>query len=289
MSGRNQKAPSYSVVFIKSPRESFSCGENLCEEDKEGYVESNLKSSSHDEKKKSSTKTITLCTTCGRNKGCQMRRNLFIILCIAIILLVLLIGIIIVLYAIIPAIVRSTIDKVEFSFRSINIEDIESCRFRLRAELELSRTGSIPATILSPLVINVDNVGTVQNNRSITIAGDSDRSTLVPINSPFIITNLKAFHNFSHSLIFQSKVVWHLTAKASIQPISSAMPIYSNIPFNKEVTLTALNSLQNVGVKSISFHRSNAHQILTDIIIEIPNPSIFSIDLGQPTLYVQST
>ncbi|CAF2367300.1 unnamed protein product [Rotaria sp. Silwood2] len=218
---------------------------------------------------------------CGRRKGFRMRRNLFIILCIAIVLLAIFIGIIIVLYAIVPAIVRSTIEKAELSFRFVNIEDIENDRFRLRAELELSRTGSIAATILAPLVINVDNVGTVKNDKPISIDGYPDRPTIVPIDSPFIISDLEAFHRFSRSLIFESNVVWQLTAKASIQPISSAMPVYSNIPFNKQVKLNALNSLQNVSIKSISLRRSNAHKIFVDIIIVIPNPSIFSIDLGE--------
>jgi hypothetical protein len=79
-------------------------------------------------------------------------------------------------------------------------------------------------------------------------------------------------------------VVWQLTAKASVQPISSAMPVYSNIPFNKKVTLNALNSLRNVEIKSISLRRSNAERIFADIIIEISNPSIFSIDLGKDNL-----
>jgi hypothetical protein len=221
---------------------------------------------------------------CGRYKGYRVRRKLFIILCIATALLVCLLGIIIVLYAIVPAIVRSTIDKAQLAFKSINIEEIGNDRFRLRAQLELSRTGSIPATILSPLIINVDNVGTVRNDQPIVIAGDADHSTIVPINSLFIVSNLEAFHSFSRSLIFESHVVWQLTAKASVQPISSAMPVYSNIPFNKKVTLNALNSLRNVEIKSISLRRSNAERIFADIIIEISNPSIFSIDLGKDNL-----
>jgi len=254
------------VRFVNSHRKSSTAIEELIEGDRDSYVKSTLQ--------KSSSKRITLCTMCGRYKGYRVRRKLFIILCIAIALLVCLLGIIIVLYTIVPAIVRSTIDKAELAFKSINIEEIGNDHFRLRAQLELSRTGSIPATILSPLIINVDNVGTVRNDQPIVIAGDADHSTIVPINSPFIVSNLEAFHSFSRSLIFESHVVWQLTAKASVQPISSAMPVYSNIPFNKKVTLDALNSLR----------RSDAERIFADIIIEISNPSIFSIDLGKDNL-----
>ncbi len=274
MSGKKSAGSNHSVRFVNSHRKSSTASEELIEGDRDSYVKSTLQKSSVDQLVESSSKRITLCTMCGRYKGYRVRRKLFIILCIATALLVCLLGIIIVLYAIVPAIVRST----------INIEEIGNDRFRLRAQLELSRTGSIPATILSPLIINVDNVGTVRNDQPIVIAGDADHSTIVPINSLFIVSNLEAFHSFSRSLIFESHVVWQLTAKASVQPISSAMPVYSNIPFNKKVTLNALNSLRNVEIKSISLRRSNAERIFADIIIEISNPSIFSIDLGKDNL-----
>ncbi|CAF1124481.1 unnamed protein product [Adineta steineri] len=276
MSGRKSAASNHSVIFIRSSR-IHSATEN----DREDLVKTTLEKSSDNENKETSSKTITLCTMCGRYKGFRMRRKLFIILCIAIALLAILTGLLLVFYVIVPVIVRSTIDKAELSFRSINIEEIENDRFRLRAQLELSRTGSISATILSPLVINVDNVGIVRNEQSIIITGDADRSTIVPIDSPFVVSNLDAFHKFTRSLIFESQVIWHLTAKASIQPISSSMPVYFNIPFNKQVTLNALNGLQNVNIQSVSLRRSDRQHIFADIVIEIPNPSLFSIDLGE--------
>jgi hypothetical protein len=301
MSGKKSAASNHSVAFVKSPKKSSTSTRNLTEENQEDYVKTIIKKSSHDkneesssidedeesssstddDEEKSSSRTVTLCTMCGRYKGFRMRRKLFIILCIAIALLVFLLGVIIVLYAVVPAIVRSTISKAELSFRSVNIEDIQNDRFRLRAQLELSRTGSIAATILPPLVITVDSVGKVTNNEPIVITGDSSSPTVVPIDSPFVVSDLNAFHDFSRSLIFKPQVIWHLTAKESIQPISSIMPVYSNIPFNKEVKLDALNSLQNVNIKSVSLRRSDAQRIHVDIIIEIPNPSVFSIDLGK--------
>jgi hypothetical protein len=210
-----------------------------------------------------------------------MRRHLFIILCIILALLILLFGALIVLYVVVPAIVRSTIAKAQLGFRSISIEQIENDRFRLRAQLELSHTGSIPATILAPLIIHVDNVGTITNNDPIVITGNSSSPTVVPIDCPFVVTNLEAFHNFSRSLIFQSEVVWNLRAEATIRPISSHMMSYSKIPFNKQVTLGALNGLPNVSIDSISLNRSDAHRVLADLTIRITNPSLFSIDLGK--------
>ena len=210
-----------------------------------------------------------------------MSRCMCISFSLGIALLIALIGILLVFYAVIPAIVRSAIDKAQLDFRSVSIEEIENDRFRLRAELELSRTGSIPATILPPLIINVDQVGTVSNNRSIVIEGDSSKATLVPVDSPFLVTDLTGFHRFSRALIFESEVIWHLTAKASIQPISRHMPVYSNIPFNKQVKLTALNSLRRVTIQSIDLRRSNAEEISVDLLIEIFNPSFFTIDLGE--------
>ncbi|CAF1327962.1 unnamed protein product [Rotaria sordida] len=281
MKGKVSPSPNPSVVFVKSSKTTSNDTKDADQDNTEDYVKSVLNTPSPDKNKKSSSKTITICTMCGRYKGYRMNRKLFIILCIATILLAILIGIIIVFYAIVPAIVRSTIEKAELSFRSVNIEDIENDRFRLRAQLELSRTGSIPATIRPPLIINVDNVGTVRNDQPIVIDGDPDRSTLVPIDSPFIISDLQAFHKFSRSLIFEEHVIWYLTSKASVQPISGAMPVYSNIPFNKQVKLNALNSLQNVSIRSVSLLRSDKTRIVADIIIEIPNPSIFSIELGK--------
>ncbi len=163
----------------------------------------------------------------------------------------------------------------------MNIEQIENDRFRLRAELVLSHTGSIPATIVPPLIIHVDNVGTVTNNEAITITGGSANSTVIPIDCPFMISNFDAFNNFTRSLIFQSDVIWHLKAEATIRPISSYMISYSKIPFNKEVTLHALNGLHDVKIDSISLNRSDADHVIVDLIIKIQNPSLFNIDLGK--------
>ena len=196
-------------------------------------------------------------------------------------MLVLLLGVIVVLYAVVPTIIRSAIAKAKLDFHSVNIEQIQKDRFHLRAQLELSHTGSIPVTILPPLIINVDNVGTIISNESIVITGDSAASVFVPIDSPFIVSDLKAFHNFSRSLIFERNIVWHLKAEATIRPISSYMLSYSKIPINKEVTLNALNSLPNVSINSISLNRSDAHRIFADLVIKIMNPSKFNIDLGK--------
>jgi hypothetical protein len=257
---------------VKSSRTSSHNSEESTEGNTDEYLTLSLVKS---------PKTITICTLCGRYKGIRMRRYIFIILCIALVLLILLLGLIILLYAIIPAIVRSTIAKAELGFRSVNIVQIENDRFRLRAQLELKHTGSIPATILSPLIINVDNVGTVINNDPIVITGDSSGSSLAPIDAPFIVSNMEGFYDFSRALIFESKVVWHLKAEATVRPISRFMLSYSKIPLNKEITLNALNGLTNVSIDTVSLNRSDANQVLVDIIININNPSMFSIDLGE--------
>ncbi|CAF0888313.1 unnamed protein product [Rotaria sordida] len=198
-----------------------------------------------------------------------------------IILLILLLGILVVFYVVVPVVIRSIIAKAQLDFRSVNIEQIENDRFHLRAQLELSDTGALPATILSPLIINVDNVGIVVHNEPISITGDTTGPTIIPINSSFIVSDMKAFRNFSRSLIFEPNVIWHLKAEVTIQPISHHMLAYAKIPFNKEVTLDALNRLPNVSINSLSLRRSDAYRVLADLIIKIPNPSIFSIDLGQ--------
>ena len=95
--------------------------------------------------------------------------------------LTLLVGIVNILYGVVPVIVRSTIAKAQLAFRSVNIEQIEKDRFRLRGELELSQTGSLPGTILAPLVITVDDVGAITYNQPISITGDSSRPTVVSI------------------------------------------------------------------------------------------------------------
>jgi len=210
-----------------------------------------------------------------------MPRYLFIILCITLCILILLLGAIVVLYTVVPAMVRSAMAKAQLDFRSVSIEQIQTNSFRLRAQLELSNTGSIAATILPPLVIHVDNIGTMTNNDAIAITGGSANSTVVPIDAPFVISNLEAFDNFSRSLIFEPSVVWHLRAEATIRPISRYMVSYSNIPFNKEVALHALNGLSDVSIDSLSLNRSDANRILIDTVIKIKNPSVFSIDVGK--------
>jgi hypothetical protein len=210
-----------------------------------------------------------------------MSRWLLTSVCALLVLLLLLLGLLLVLYVIVPAIVRSTIDKAQIGFRSVSIEQIQKDRFQLRAQLEISKTGSIPATIVAPLIINVDNVGVVTINESITIKGGSSSSTVVPIDSPFVVSDIAAFHNFTRALVFESRVVWHLQAEATIRPLTRHMLSYSKIPFNKQVTLDALHALPNVSINSIRLNRSNEQQVLADISIQIVNPSIFNIDVGK--------
>lgn len=227
------------------------------------------------------TKKVSIFTCCGRYKGIRMSRCMCIILFTSIILIALLIGILIGFYAIIPAIIRSTIDNAELAFRSVTIDEIQDDRFRLRTELELSRTGSIPAKILAPLIIDVDKLGTVRHDTIIDIKGGGSQPLVVPVDSPFIISNQSGFENFARSLIFDENVMWHLTAEASVQPISQHMPVYSGIPFDKKVKLRGLNKLQRVNIQSISLLRSDAHHIYVDLVIEIFNPSLFKIALGK--------
>ena len=208
-----------------------------------------------------------------------MPRYLFIILCVVIVLLILLLTAVIVLYAIVPAIVRSTIAKAELGFRSVSIEDVRNDGFRLRAQLVLSNTGSIPATIVPPLVIHIDNVGTVTNNDPISIVG-SAAETLVSLDCPFVIDNMDAFTDFTHSLVFQPNVTWHLKAEATVRPVSSHMISYSNIPMNKDIRLDAFNGLRDVSIGALNLSRSDSQRIIIDTTIGIRNPSVFSIDLG---------
>ena len=68
---------------------------------------------------------------------------------------------------------------------------------------------------------------------------------------PFLVMSLPAFYNFSRSLIFEEQVQWHLKANATIRPLGRCMLSYSDIPFDKQVTLNALHSLPNVSIDSI--------------------------------------
>jgi hypothetical protein len=226
-----------------------------------------------------SSKKVTICK-CGQYKGIRMRRCTCITLFISLALLILLVGALIVLYVVVPQIVRTAISNAQLGFRSVNIDKIQADSFRLQAQLELSHTGSIPATILSPFVIHVDNIGTLTSNEPITISGNSSGSAVVPIEAAFVVSDVEAFHNFSHSLIFERSVVWHLKAEATIRPISRHMISYSKIPFNKNVTLGALNGLPNVKFDTISLNRSDAQRVIADLTITITNPSVFSIELG---------
>ena len=210
-----------------------------------------------------------------------MRRYLFILSCIALFLVVFLLSAVVLLYAVVPAIVRSTIAKAQMGFRSVQIEQIQTDRFRLKADLALSNTGSIPAIIDAPFVIHVDDVGIVTNGDPISISGGSENETIVPIDAPFVISNIDAFNNFTRSLIFQSDVTWHLKAQATIRPLSKYMIAYGNIPFNKEVKLTAFNGLRNATIDSINLNRSDAQRVVVDTVIRIQNPSVFGMELGK--------
>lgn len=210
-----------------------------------------------------------------------MCHDSFITSCIIITLPVFVFGTLFVLYVVAPSIIRVIIAKARVDFRSITIEQIQNDRFHLRAQLELSNTGSIPATIVAPLIINVNDVGILTHNESICISGDTDAATVVLIDAPFIVSDFKKFRSFSRSLIFESNVVWNLNAEVTIRPILRHMISYSNIPFHKTVTLNALNGLPQVDIDSIVLARSNSQQIIADITIIITNPSIFTINLGK--------
>jgi hypothetical protein len=277
MPKKTNSSTNQAVVFVKYSRR------NSAEDfDEQSYAKAKIVShESVVEEKRYCTRKVSVFTCCDRYKGIRMSRYMCIILFTSIILIALLIGILIGFYAIIPVIIRSSIDKADLAFRSVTIDEIQDDRFRLRTELELSRIGSIPAKILAPLIIDVDKVGTVRHDTIIEIKGSGSQHIVVPVDSPFIISDRSGFENFARSLIFDENVIWHLTAEASVQPISRHMPVYSGIPFDKKVKLNGLNKLKQVNIQSISLLRSDAHHIYVDLVIEIFNPSLFNIALGK--------
>lgn len=242
----------------------------------EGYVNPTFTTSVHETTTMSSSKKMKLCTMCGRYKGFEVNRNLCIISIVGLILLLLTVIIIITFYAIIPAIIRDSIRNAQISFRSINIDNMQSAKFHLSAESVLTNTGSISAIIISPITINVNNFGSITKEQSINVDG----TTTFQVDSSFFISDLQAYNNFARSFVFEGNVVCQLTATLSVQPLSKAMPVYSNIPFDKRVTFIALNGLRDINIQSVNFHRSSAQRVIVDLVIEIMNPSIFSINLG---------
>jgi hypothetical protein len=207
-----------------------------------------------------------------------MSRKHFFILCLILMLALLVIAALVTLYVIIPVVVRSIIHETELSFQSMTICEMEQDRFRLKAQLSLRKTHSIPATILAPLPIEVNTIGTLYNNESISIRGDpSDLS----MDGSFIVSNMDDFYAFTRTLIFNDQIEWNLKAKVTIRPLWKYMLSYTNIPFDKDINMTALHGLHQVSLEMIRFNRSNDHQLLIDLKININNPSIVTIDLGK--------
>ncbi|CAF1438102.1 unnamed protein product, partial [Didymodactylos carnosus] len=221
------------------------------------------------------------------------KKKKIILMCLVITALLILILSILIFYVIIPMVIKKTIGQANVSFKSILIDNVKSNYFHINSTLELTNTGSI-STRIEPMVLTIQamdkdtskftTIGLIKSDIPIKTSG---KSSISIIDTQFSVTNIKAFNSFVRDLIFEQKVQWYLTAKANIQPISSSMPHYPDIPFEKQVTIQALNGLKDVQLKTFSLENSTEKQINLDLLIQIDNPSIFTMDLGYLTFSLE--
>ena len=225
--------------------------------------------------------------TCwGATPGCRMSHPQWVASVLLLVVLLLTVVLLIVLFAIVPAIISSTVGSAVVGIGSVSIShpDSSARSMHLNTSLSISNAGAFTAQLHEMSVsishLQDDGVSYSPSIGSMTIPPIRlDGDTEVELSSDFHIDDVDAFDGFVKQLLQQSSVTWHLSASASLTPYlgSIALPTYSSVAFEKDVSVQGCAGLSQSWVESFSLSSSNATSANIRLSITILNPSSFSI------------
>jgi LEA14-like dessication related protein len=182
------------------------------------------------------------------------------------------------LFGIIPAIVQSVVDDAAIQFAQVTITQPTDSSFRMYAKGKLTNTSPFTANIQEThldIYVNDKKLGsfimpplTAQSN------GDTD----LVIDTTIKVESASVFNEFSEILINSPSVVWRVVGLSSINAIGMT---FQNVNFDKDVEISAFNSLPDVTIVVFDLSESTPTEIVVVMSVRVTNPSIVSmIPLG---------
>ena len=225
-------------------------------------------------------------TCCGATRGCLMSHPQWVASVLLIVALVLTVVLLIVFLAIVPAIISSAVAASDVTIGSVSISHPDSAArmMHLNTSMSITHAGAFSAQLHEMTVsishLEDDGVTYSPSIGSMTVQPiHLDGDTEVNISSDLRIDDMDAFNGFVEKLLQQPTVTWHLSASASVTPYlgSFALPTYSSVAFEKDVTVQGCAGLSQSWVNSFSLASSNATSANVQLNITILNPSSFTI------------
>ena len=224
--------------------------------------------------------------TCwGGTRGCMMSYPQWVASILLILVLLVTVVLLIVFFAIVPAVISSTVAGVNVSIGQVVISQPDSDAHTMQLNTSLSITNAGPFSAqLHEMTLSIsyplDDGSYSASIGSITVPPiHMDGDTNADISGTMHIDNLDAFNGFVKKLLQDDTVTWHLSADATVTPYlgSFAMPTYSSVAFEKDVSVQGCAGLSRSWVDSFSLASSNASSANVQLSISIWNPSSFTI------------
>lgn len=196
--------------------------------------------------------------------------------------LVFMTGLLIVLYAIVPIIIKNAMGGSQLQFTSITITNPQATSMDVLAIGMISGAGPISAKLGAMTMyiseLNPDGTTTLIGSitmPSMTVSGDTQLVSQTTMN----IMDMGAFNGFTKHMIFDDFIHWHLEASATVTPMFAGIPgpTYTNIPFSKDITLPGCAGLKDAQLVQFQLLGGTASGAASQINLRMVNPSIFSI------------
>ena len=223
-------------------------------------------------------------TCCNRCKGWKMSRAKFYTINCGLCLLLSAAFAVFALLVLTPIIVRFVVGQSELDFHDISISSPTTRGMHLYANGVISGTPpGLNANIAEMRLF----VSQVLADKSLSRLGymtmaplSVNGATKFVADSDFHITDPKAFDRFTHALIFDKSIQWHLQSEAAVTPSLGpfALPTYRNIPFEKSIVIPSCGGLKDVELLVFDMSRSTAQDVVLALQVRINNPSIFNIN-----------
>ena len=222
---------------------------------------------------------------CGLSKGVLLTHPQYVASVLLLTAVVLAAVLSVVFLAIVPAIIASTVSAASVSIGAVRITapDSGARTLHLTTSLSITRAGAFSAQLHS-MSVSISrrlpdgsysaSMGSV-TAPAIALSGD----TTATIDGELQVGDAAAFDGFVRALLNEREVTWHLSASASITPSLGgvALPTYSSIAFEKDVSVAGCGGLNVSWVDTFSLQSSNATAVNLDLHLTILNPSSFTI------------
>lgn len=199
----------------------------------------------------------------------------------------------ILIYAIVPLVIRSQLRHSTLSFEQLQIDGQPTdTHLRMRTTATIGNVMHFKAKVGS-MELTVYQIPTANGSAALSSppasALELGRMTLpalqlagpvtLHMDNDFAITHYDHFAAFTHSMVEAPSVEWLVEGSTSVTPTLAGiiLPTYKNIPFSKRVRVPGCNGLRDFQLLSFDMRHSTSSQILMTSTVRMVNPSPFAL------------